>query len=230
MNESLPPAQKRRNIRLWLAHDRAVTKILLSVALLLVFFLVGVVFLYGKNSFDQRVLDLIEPHITNSRTKVMLFISFLGKHSFLLPVIGLIIIYFIVRKKKWLIIRTATVLLSSLLLMSLLKTLIQRQRPDNPLVLGITNFSFPSGHAFMAVAFYGLLIWLSAHNISKKWLQWGLNTFLILLILGIGFSRIYLRVHYATDVMAGLAIGFLWLSFCLWIIDKKEPVSAMHPL
>lgn len=230
MKESLNQTQKKRNVRLWLAHDRVVTKILLFVALLLIFFLVGIVFLYGKNSFDQRVLDLIEPHITERRTKIMRFISFLGKHSFLIPIIGLLITYFIIRKKKWLVIRTATVLLSSVLLMSFLKTVIQRQRPDNPLVEGITNFSFPSGHAFMAVAFYGLLIWLSAHNISKKWLQWGVNSSLVFLILLIGFSRIYLRVHYATDVIAGLSIGFVWLSFCLWIIDKKEPASAMHPL
>ena len=64
MKESLNQAQKKRKVRLWLAHDRVVTKILLFVALLLIFFLVGVVFLYGKNYFDQRVLDLIQPHIT----------------------------------------------------------------------------------------------------------------------------------------------------------------------
>lgn len=230
MTDSLNQAQKKRNVRLWLAHDRAVTKILLSVAVLLIFFLVGIVFLYGKNSFDQRVLDLIKPHITESRTKMMRFISFLGKHSFLIPVICSLIAYFIIRGKKWLAIRTAAVLLSSLLLMSLLKRLIHRQRPDDPLVEGITNFSFPSGHAFMSVAFYGLMIWLAAHTISNKWLQRAVNTSLILLILTIGFSRIYLRVHYATDVIAGLSIGFVWLSFCLWIIDKKEPASAMKPL
>lgn len=230
MEKSVNQTQKKRNVRLWLRLDRVVTKILLTVAILLIFFLVGIVFLYGKNSFDQRVLDLIKPHITDSRTKIMLFISFLGKHSFLIPVISLLIAWFFIRKKKWLIIRTAAVVLSSLLLMTFLKTLIQRQRPDDPLVLGITNFSFPSGHAFLAVAFYGLLIWLSAHHIRKKWLQWCVISSLVLVILLIGFSRIYLRVHYATDVMAGLAIGFVWLSFCLWVIDKKEPASAMQPL
>jgi membrane-associated phospholipid phosphatase len=230
MNESLNQVEKKRNVRLWLAHDRAVTKILLSIALGLVFFLVGIVFFYGINSFDQAVLDGIKPHITENRTRIMRFISFLGKHSFLLPVIGILLTYFIIRKKKWLAIRTAVVLLSSLLLMSLLKRLIHRQRPADPLVEGITNFSFPSGHAFMSVAFYGLLIWLSAHYIRNKWLQRAVNTSLVLIILLIGFSRIYLRVHYATDVIAGLSIGFVWLSFCLWIVDKKEPVSAMQPV
>ena len=119
-------------------------------------------------------------------------------------------------------IRTATVLLSSLLVMSLLKSLIQRQRPPNPLVEGITNYSFPSGHAFMSVAFYGLLIWYTNIYIRNKWLQRMVIFFLLLVIAAIGFSRIYLRMHYATDVIAGICLGFVWLDFCLWFIDNKQ--------
>ena len=123
-----------------------------------------------------------------------------------------------------------SIAVTSTIVMFGLKTIFQRQRPLDPLLHAVPGFSFPSGHAFMAVAFYGLLIWLSAHNVINKWLQRAVNSSLVLLILGIGFSRIYLRVHYATDVIAGLAIGFVWLSFCLWVIDKKEPASAMKPL
>ncbi len=119
-------------------------------------------------------------------------------------------------------IRTGAVLLSSLLVMSLLKRLIQRQRPPDPLVDGITNYSFPSGHAFMSVAFYGLLIWYATIYIHTKWLRGMLIFFLLFVIALIGFSRIYLRVHYATDVIAGICIGFVWLDFCLWFIDKKQ--------
>ncbi len=119
-------------------------------------------------------------------------------------------------------IRTATVLLSSLLLMSVLKRLIHRQRPPDPLVEGITNFSFPSGHTFMGVAFYGLLIWYASVYISNNWFRRTVIFFLLIVIAAIGFSRIYLRVHYATDVIAGICIGFVWLDFCLWFIDKKE--------
>lgn len=119
-------------------------------------------------------------------------------------------------------IRTGTVLLSSLLVMSLLKSLIKRQRPPDPLVDGITNYSFPSGHAFMSVAFYGLLIWYATIYIRTKWLQRVVIFLLLLLIAAIGFSRIYLRVHYATDVIAGICLGFVWLDFCLWFIDNKQ--------
>ncbi len=211
----------------WIAHGRMAKKILLIAALALIFLLIWVVFLYGRNSFDQNTFSFIAPHITEDRTRVMRFISFLAKHTFLTPAIFLLIAYFLIKKNKWMAIRTGTVLLSSLLLMSLLKRLIQRQRPPDPLVEGITNFSFPSGHAFMGVAFYGLLIWYASVYINNKWLRRMVIVLLLFIIAAIGFSRIYLRVHYATDVIAGVCIGFVWLDFCLWFIDKKEAKLTM---
>jgi len=205
-------------------------KLLLAVALSLIIFLVWVVFIFGRNSFDQRVFELIAPHVTDSRTVFMRFVSWLGKHSFLLPAIAILIGYFIIIKDKWMAIRSTVVLLSSVLLMSLLKRLIHRPRPPEPLVEGITNFSFPSGHAFMSVAFYGLLIWYASLYIHRKWLQRLVIAVLLLIIAGIGFSRIYLRVHYATDVIAGICIGFVWLDFCLWFIDKRQSAYVNIPV
>lgn len=220
---------QRSNLLLpqWFDHGRTAKKILLAVALLLIGMLAWVVFVYGRNSFDQKIFSLIAPTITESRIRIMRFISFLAKHTFLIPLIFLLITWFLIKKNKWMAIRTATVLLSSLLLMSILKRLIQRQRPPDPLVEGITNYSFPSGHAFMSVAFYGLLIWFASVYISNKWMRRLVIAFLLLVIAAIGFSRIYLRVHYATDVIAGICIGFVWLDFCLWFIDKKEAAITM---
>jgi undecaprenyl-diphosphatase len=221
MKKFYPPG-KNLLLPQWIAHGRMAKKILLVAALVLIFFLIWVVFFYGRNTFDQNTFDFITPHITENRTGIMRLISFLAKHSFLIPVIVLMIAYFLIKKNKWMAIRTAFVLVSSLLLMSLLKRLIQRQRPPDPLVDGITNFSFPSGHAFMGVAFYGLLIWYASVYIGNKWLRRLVIVFLLLIIVAIGFSRIYLRVHYATDVIAGVCIGFVWLDFSLWYVDKKE--------
>ena len=220
---------QRRNLLLpqWFEQGRTAKKIILAAALLLIFILAWVVFVYGRNSFDQKIFSLIAPTITENRTRIMRFISFLAKHTFLIPLIFLLITWFLIKKNKWMAIRTATVLLSSLLLMSILKRLIQRQRPPDPLVEGITNYSFPSGHAFMSVAFYGLLIWFASVYISNKWMRRLVIAFLLLVIAAIGFSRIYLRVHYATDVIAGICIGFVWLDFCLWFIDKKEAAITM---
>jgi len=221
MKESLHPERKTTS-SVWLSRGGTAKKILLIVALLLILFLVWVVFVYGSNSFDQETFSLIGPHITESRTRIMRWISFLGKHSFLIPAIFLLMAYFLIKKNRWMAIRTAAVLLSSLLVMSLLKSLIKRQRPPDPLVDGITNYSFPSGHAFMSVAFYGLLIWYATVCIRTQWLRRMVIFFLLLVISAIGFSRVYLRVHYATDVIAGLCIGFVWLDFCLWFIDKRQ--------
>ena len=153
-------------------------------------------------------------------------VSFLGNHIFLIPANLLFIAYLIFRKNKWEAITAGVVALSSLVLMSLLKNLIQRHRPASPLVEGITNFSFPSGHAFMSVAFYGLLVWWALSSIKNKWQQRILISFLLFLIFIIGFSRIYLRVHYTTDVVAGFCMGTIWLIISLIIMDT---IQARYP-
>ena len=115
-------------------------------------------------------------------------------------------------------ITVATISLTSVGLMSLLKSVIHRVRPSGGMVEGVTNFSFPSGHAFMSVAFYGILIYWAATSITNKWQKRIAVAFLILLILIIGFTRIYLRMHYATDVIAGFCMSTIWIILCFTVI------------
>lgn len=212
---------------LWLSPNRAVTKILLTIALVSILFLVWVVVVHGSNSFDQKTFNLLAPHITEGRTRFMLFITFLGNPVFLVPANLLLLLFFLIKKNKWAAISITLLSLGGLGIKLFLKQVFHRLRPDNSLIEGgVNGFSFPSGHALLSVAFYGFLIWLTAHSISSKWLQRGVIAFLVLLILAISFSRIYLRVHYATDVIAGLCIGFVWLSFCFWFIDKKHSAGS----
>ncbi len=196
--------------------------ILFVSALVLLACIISIVLLYNTVPFDQKIFAGISPYITEGRTRFMLAVSFLGNHNFLVPVNLLLLSYFIIRKNNRLALRLAIVSLSSLSLMTFFKTIFQRQRPEQPMVDGVTNFSFPSGHAFMSVAFYGLLIWLAAINIINKRVRQLVIAFLLSLILLIGFSRIYLRMHYPTDVVAGYCMGFIWLMFCLWLTDKAQ--------
>jgi undecaprenyl-diphosphatase len=178
------------------------------------------VFLYGHGLFDREVARLITTPTTESRTRLMRAVSFFGNHQFLVPANILLVLYFAVQKNKWDAIRTAAVAFSSLGTMSLLKRSFQRHRPADPLVEGITNFSFPSGHAFMSVAFYGLLIvwvYMEMEGKMKRIILMLLLTFIILVI---GYSRVYLRVHYGTDVLAGWSAGVAWLIAVLWICDR----------
>ncbi len=118
--------------------------------------------------------------------------------------------------------RVISLALTSLAILFLLKLSFQRTRPEIPLLEKVSGFSFPSGHALMSVAFYGLMIYITWHEVKNTWLRNALILLLLTLIFLIGYSRIYLRVHYASDVMAGFAVGFGWLLLSLWMIEKIE--------
>jgi len=172
---------------------------------------------------DMRIFDKIKPRVNTINNKIMLFITFLGKHQFLIPANLILIFYFLlVKKQTWFSIRVITIAISSLVLMLLLKQLFQRKRPLSPLLKAAKGLSFPSGHAIMAVTFYGLLIYILQHSITIDWLKWFLTFLVVVLIILIGFSRVYLRVHYASDVAAGFIIGLSWLLLSLAVLKWLE--------
>jgi undecaprenyl-diphosphatase len=108
-----------------------------------------------------------------------------------------------------------------MLLNALLKQVFMRPRPrfENPLLI-ISSYSFPSGHTMMATVFYGALCALFVTKV-RDWrargLAAGLSACLILLV---GFSRIYLGVHYLSDVMAAIAEGLAWLAFSVISVEE----------
>jgi membrane-associated phospholipid phosphatase len=184
------------------------------------------VFILKDEQFDFRVFDFLQSHVSDKNNHIMLFFTFLGKHSFLIPAnIALIIFFLFFRKHQWYSIKIPAIALSSLAMMFLLKNIFGRPRPEIPLLNEARGLSFPSGHALMSVTFYGLLIHIVWKTVSVKWLKWLLIVLFGGLIFVIGFSRIYLRVHYASDVLAGFATGFLWLVISLWILKRMEKFS-----
>ena len=172
---------------------------------------------------DLAIFEHLQPWTNPVKNKVMLFFTFLGTHKFLIPANLVLIFYFLfARRQSWFSIRVLTIALSSLLLMFLLKYLFQRKRPLSPLLKAAKGLSFPSGHAIMAVTFYGLLLYILWHTVEDISLKYGLAIFLVFVMILIGFSRIYLRVHYASDVMAGFIIGTLWLWISLFVMNRLE--------
>ena len=180
---------------------------------------------------DLAIFDRLQPWTDPHKNRIMLFFTFLGKHQFLIPANLLLIFYFLfATHQNWFSIRVLTIALSSLVLMFLLKYLFQRKRPLSPLLKAAKGLSFPSGHAIMAVTFYGLLLYILFHSININWLKWLATGLLVLVILLIGFSRVYLRVHYASDVLAGFIIGLLWLWISLSVMDSLEKYATVHRL
>jgi undecaprenyl-diphosphatase len=127
----------------------------------------------------------------------------------------------LIRKRSWLSIRVASIAISSLGLMFLLKYLFKRKRPLYPLEAA-KGLSFPSGHAIMSVTFYGLLIYVVSQTIKDKPLKWTLIVSLAAFVQLIGFSRVYLRVHYASDVAVGYITGLMWLLISLKVLKRME--------
>jgi undecaprenyl-diphosphatase len=172
---------------------------------------------------DLAVFDRMQAWPSPRRNKLMLAITFLGKHQFLVPANLLLIFYFLwVARQTWLSVRVLAISLSSLVLMLLLKALFRRKRPLSPLLTAARGLSFPSGHAIMSVTFFGLIIYWVIHAGVPAWLTVLAVALLAALIILIGFSRIYLRVHYASDVIAGFIIGVIWLLIALSVVAAAE--------
>jgi undecaprenyl-diphosphatase len=184
------------------------------------------VFLDDKQKFDQTAFDLFEPFIRESVTNVMLFLSVLGNYQVMIAANLLLISYFLfIRKHKWYSIKIPAISLSSLLLMFFLKNLFNRPRPLMPLLEPARGLSFPSGHSMMSVTFFGLIIYF----INRKQLNPTIKAIIIFLlvvfILFIGASRVYLRVHYASDVIAGFCMGVIWLTIAIYVLNRIELYS-----
>lgn len=99
-----------------------------------------------------------------------------------------------------------------LILNFILKQIFARPRPDLMLVQEF-GYSFPSGHAMVSMAFYGLFIYILFHSKIKKFIIYLLSSLILILIMLIGVSRIYLNVHYFSDVLAGFAVSIIYLIF-----------------
>ena len=101
----------------------------------------------------------------------------------------------------------------------------------DPLAVAL-YYSFPSGHAMMSLITYGLLAYFLFVGLPRAWLRVPVSAALILLILLIGFSRLYLGVHYVSDMLAGFAVGGLWLSFCItamnFMLDGGAPARTQN--
>lgn len=93
------------------------------------------------------------------------------------------------------------------------KGIVQRPRPEGISLVTEAGFSFPSGHSMAAMAFFGLLVWLIWHYEKDRAMRVACCTTLVLVIVMVGVSRVYLGVHYASDVIGGFCVSLAWLAF-----------------
>ena len=102
-----------------------------------------------------------------------------------------------------------------------LKVLFSRVRPSDFMIIEESGYSFPSGHAQASMAFYGLIIYFLYHsNLPKKWRKLLIGLFVFLIIL-VGITRVYLGVHYVSDVLAGYLVSYILLTIYINIFENN---------
>lgn len=161
--------------------------------------------------FDHIITTYIQDLETLFLTTIMRFFTYIGSMSFIhmLAFVIFILFYFFLKDRSKLLL-FIIVLLGSHYLFRLLKQLFKRERPDFHRLIEIGGYSFPSGHATNALCIYGILIFVLWQHIPARWGRIILSIFSFFMIFSIGLSRIYLGVHYPSDVLAGyFAGGFL---------------------
>jgi len=230
-------ARLRRGVRYGLAFTLA---LLVTVAALAGFFtLVNALFAErALDPFDTAAQTLVAGHRTPGRTNAALALAWLGGNDmttvFILVVSAGLLLY----RRGWLVFRLVAASGLGGIVVVTLKWIWGRARPFEPIVPS-DGYSFPSGHAFAATVFYGMMVyivWASTKHVGWRALAVVLGGIMALLI---GLCRVYLNVHYATDVVGGWLAGLVWLITTMLAIDGVEgwarsrrqprPVPATEP-
>lgn len=191
----------------------------------ILFVLTGLAIYVGQfDRFDAAVIGFVQGYESKLLTATLLTFTYIG--SFL----GTIIIYFILFYFFWRFnwraeaILLTGVVLSTPIINLILKELVQRPRPEFFHLIEVKGYSFPSGHTMSAVSLYGIvliLVWFKLRNIGERIF---LTVVISFIIVAIALSRIYLGVHYPSDIIGGIFMSnfIISLTFYLYLTERKR--------
>jgi undecaprenyl-diphosphatase len=184
--------------------------------------------------FDVMLLDWLHAHATPAGYTIFSAISFLGS-SVVMTVLGLGVALRLSVRRRWIVLGGwVAAFAGGGLLNQILKLTIQRPRPPYAAqFLQHFSWSFPSGHAMASLIGYGMLAYLlMVHGTNRRSMQTAIVLGAALLIVAIGASRLYLGVHYFSDVVGGYAAGVLWLAACVSGLEvaRRWEGSSVRPL
>lgn len=216
---------------------RSLRKRKLFAALLLVGFSVtlvttsGLVMLHDEilnASFEQRdqsIQNWAHGFATPTLTELMRGLSWIGSPIVLVPTITLAVALMWKLRRKDDSLLVAAAALGGVALDEVMKWHFKRLRPDVPWAfVHEHSFSFPSGHSVMAIVMYGVIVYRTQNRLRSKWARAALMVGAIVMVAGIGFSRVYLGAHYPSDVAGGYFVGAVWLAAVIgsdqWIVSQ----------
>jgi membrane-associated phospholipid phosphatase len=177
--------------------------------------------------FDQAAEAWTQQHITPLHTTLMLTVTELASVGFVSVVTALAAAVMAHQRSGYWLGRLALSVPGGVLLNEVLKYAFHRARPalEHPLV-ELPSYSFPSGHALAATVFYGFVAILLWSYVAPKVWRVVIATLVVVLVLMVGFSRVYLGAHYPTDVLAGFLEGVAWLGLAGMITNRHRPVTT----
>lgn len=190
--------------------------------LILLFIFIGIGLLVRNTheglAIDLKILEFIHTDIDPVIFKIMDSISFIGSSKFLIPAIGIVIIFMIYRKRyhisKLLVFST----LGSWILNYLLKFVFNRTRPVDFSLIEQGGLSYPSGHSMVSMSMYlSIAYLLIKYRNTNRRLSYAIALILVFIM---GFSRLYLGVHWPTDIIGGFIMGYLYFRLMTKLIIK----------
>lgn len=198
----------RKNIR-W---------ILVIICLTIFFLILEDVLDKEIEQLDNMIYTWLSNIIKEPITTFAKIITTMGAGYVIIPVCIISVICFWKKKEaKYIVVNLITIFFSN----QLLKRIVERPRPEGFRIVEELGYSFPSGHSMVSMAFYGLFIYFIYKKVKNKYIKWTSIILLALLIILIGLSRIYLGVHYASDVLAGFLLAVSYLGLFTHIIKDN---------
>lgn len=204
-------------------HKKHSTGALITGLVTLFGFSIMVIFAVNQDitNFDRTVIAYIQEFETSTLTSIMKFFTFIGSFSAMLVIVLLTSLFlYVVMKHRVEIILLWSVVISTPILNWILKQIFHRARPEFHRLIDIGGYSFPSGHAMNAFAFYGILAFLLWRHILNRTGRTILILFSSLFIVLIGISRVYLGVHYPSDIIGGYFASGFWLTIVVGFFQK----------
>jgi membrane-associated phospholipid phosphatase len=174
----------------------------------------------NETAFDNKAFQFFAQYNNPNFITLNRIFTFFGASYFSIPAYIILLIILFISGRKTDGINIAIVAITSTGLMFILKQFFHRKRPDLPLIRTLNNFSFPSGHALSSFIFCSVLVYLVWKGGLNKTFKWIFSILLILFSICIGISRIVLRYHYASDVIAGFSLAVAWVILSLWLERK----------
>ena len=176
-------------------------KFLFLISTLLILFLIitGLVIFKLTGPFDSFIYDVVRSLECDFFDKYFVFVTKFGNE---ITIVAVVLITMIIFRSwdGWLL---GILAANSALTNKIVKSIIQRPRPDVLKLIEQGGYSYPSGHSMISIAVYGYLLYYVVKRVSNKYIKYSLSVLLAILILSVGISRIYVGVHYASDVLGG---------------------------